>query len=86
LILTRRSGETIIIGDDVKVTVLSIDRNQIRIGIDAPEEVDIVREELLRDDDGQDVAYPRSDRFWLVEGTWRSPTDGLGSSLRCRQR
>ena len=56
LILTRRSGETIIIGDDVKVTVLSIDRNQIRIGIDAPEEVDIVREELLREDDGQNVA------------------------------
>ena len=55
LILTRRSGESIIIGDDVKVTVLSIDRNQIRIGIDAPEEVDIVREELITEH-GEDAA------------------------------
>ena len=47
LILTRRSGETILIGDNIQVTVVDVDRNQVRIGIDAPQEVKIVREELL---------------------------------------
>ena len=69
LILTRRPGETILIGDNIQVTVVDVDRNQVRIGIDAPQEVKIVREELLRDDDGQNVAQPCSATFWLVEGT-----------------
>jgi len=56
LILTRRPGETILFGDNIHVTVVDVDRNQVRIGIDAPQEVKIVREELLAEDDGQDVA------------------------------
>ena len=47
LILTRRSNETIKIGDDIKVTVLEIKGNQVRLGIEAPGEVVILREELL---------------------------------------
>ena len=46
LILTRRSGETILIGDDIEVTVMRIAGNQVRIGIEAPKDVAIVREEL----------------------------------------
>ena len=46
LILTRRVGETIMVGDDVQVTVLGIKGNQIRIGINAPEEVAVHREEI----------------------------------------
>jgi carbon storage regulator len=46
LILTRRLNESLIINDDIKVTVLSIKGNQVKIGIDAPKEVEIHREEI----------------------------------------
>ncbi len=48
LILTRRVGERLIIGDDVTVTILSIKGNQIRVGIDAPREVKVHREEVFQ--------------------------------------
>ena len=46
LILTRRSNKTIKIGNDIKVTVLEIKGNQVRIGVEAPGGVVILREEL----------------------------------------
>lgn len=46
LILTRRMNESIIIGDDVKITVLGVKGNQVRLGIDAPKEVSVHREEI----------------------------------------
>ena len=48
LILTRRIGETLVIGDEVNVTVLGIKGNQIRIGVDAPSEVTVHREEIYQ--------------------------------------
>ncbi len=46
LILTRRISESIIIGDDVKITVLGVKGNQVRIGIDAPKDVSVHRKEI----------------------------------------
>jgi carbon storage regulator len=46
LILTRRIGETLIIGDDVNITVLGVKGNQVRLGINAPQQVSVHREEI----------------------------------------
>lgn len=46
LVLTRRIGETVVIGDDIKVTVLGVVGGQVKIGVDAPANVEIFREEI----------------------------------------
>ena len=47
LVLSRKLGEKIVIGDNIVVTVVKIDRNQIRLGIEAPLNVPVYREEIL---------------------------------------
>ena len=64
LILTRRVGEALMIGDDVSITVLGIKGNQVRLGIEAPRSIAVHREEIFRrikrehagDDAGQEKA------------------------------
>ena len=53
LILTRRTGETIRVGDDVMITVLGLSARQVRIGITAPTDVEVHREEIYQKIQGQ---------------------------------
>ena len=48
LILTRRIGESLVIGDDVVVTVLGVRGHQVRLGVDAPKDVSVHREEIYQ--------------------------------------
>lgn len=65
LILTRRVGETLMIGDSVTVTVLGVKGNQVRVGITAPKDVAVHREEIYerirRGDDPETRAAPASE-------------------------
>jgi carbon storage regulator len=59
LVLTRRIGEALVIGEDVNITVLGINGNQIRLGINAPKEISVHREEIyLRIQQEKNAAIP----------------------------
>ena len=63
LILTRRAGETVMIGSDVTITVLGVKGNQVRIGINAPKDVAVHREEIylrIKEEQKQQPGLPRA--------------------------
>ena len=59
LILTRRVNESLVIGDNVTVTILGVKGNQVRIGVNAPRDVSVHREELTHKDDA--TSSPQAD-------------------------
>ncbi len=61
LILTRRAGETVMIGSDVTITVLGVKGNQVRIGINAPKDVAVHREEIYERIQGEQAAVGGTD-------------------------
>ena len=69
LILTRRVGETLMIGDSVTVTVLGVKGNQVRVGITAPKDVAVHREEIYqRLQHGDEPVQPAPDAEGLPAG------------------
>jgi carbon storage regulator len=64
LILTRRVGETVMIGEEVSVTILGVKGNQVRVGINAPKNVAVHREEIferIKSEGGEGEAGPGAD-------------------------
>lgn len=60
LILTRRVGETLMIGDDISVTVLGVKGNQVRLGVNAPRAVSVHREEIYARIQGEQQGSERN--------------------------
>ncbi len=69
LILTRRVGETLMIGDEVTVTVLGVKGNQVRIGVNAPKDVAVHREEIYERIKNEENGNDAADIFLKVPAT-----------------
>jgi carbon storage regulator len=76
LILTRRPGESIYLGDDIKITVLSVQGKQIKVGLDVPGDLPVYREELyLRVQEQNKMALELADQDLLAATElWRKDT------------
>ena len=67
LILTRKSGETITIGNDIKITVLNVSGKNVKIGITAPDRVSVYREEVYRKIQNENIKASMSLKEDLIE-------------------
>jgi carbon storage regulator len=74
LVLTRKTNQSIMIGDDVEVTVLAVSRDKIRLGIAAPKEVPVYRKEVYLS-----IKDESADGDGAVHGTVKSALNELGS-------
>ncbi len=83
LILTRKPGESLYIGDNLKVTIVEIKGNQIRVGIDAPPEYKIYREEIFLEIQRQNMEAAKAgtthEALDQLSGSWRGGASKAGS-------
>lgn len=91
LVLTRRPGQSVYIGDDVKVTLVEIKGNQVRIGIDAPSSVRIFREEIYLQilEENQSAAALSADvptDLQQVAKAWSEKKPGTLDKLRVEKK
>ena len=66
LVLSRKSGERILIGENITITIVRIGPNNVRVGIDAPRDLNIVREELITPPTGSEKAEPAQKKELVV--------------------
>ncbi|MDO4767614.1 MAG: carbon storage regulator CsrA [Pseudomonadota bacterium] len=66
LILSRRAGESLHVGDDIKITVLSVRGQQVKIGLDLPEQTPVYREEIYLKVQGQNTSALEPDNDDLI--------------------
>ncbi len=81
LILTRKVGEAITIGDDVKITVLGIQGQQVRLGIVAPQKIAVHREEIylkIKEENKKAAQTPKEDLDQLAESVRSKHLEGSG--------
>jgi len=87
LVLTRKLMEKLFIGDDICVTVVRLEGGQVRLGIDAPREVTVVRAELVPERPGpQFRTGPRSQASPRPHNVRNSPSEARGADSRRRGR
>ncbi len=82
LILTRKTGQSIVIADDVVVTVIEASGDQVRLGVDAPRHISVHREEVYSQISRENEAARAPDARDLIEG----PTSSTPASLPTRPR
>ncbi len=78
LILTRRSGESLYLGDNIKVTVLSIQGKQIKLGLDVPREMTVYREEIYKrvQEQNKQALESKDDDLMQVTTLWQGKNKG----------
>lgn len=86
LILTRRAGETLMIGDEVTITVLGVKGNQVRIGVNAPKTVSVHREEIY-----QRIQREKTNKAGGTETVSETfededPSDNIGNQIPAKSR
>jgi len=87
LVLTRKLMEKLFIGDDICVTVVRLDGGQVRLGIEAPREVAVVRAELLADRPGPRLKPPLAVRGPIgIRPELRTPAPALAHETDSRRR